>query len=57
MSMRYLDMGLIDSFALINFILELEEAFDIELSPEDTQSDEFRYLGGLINLIDKKQNG
>ena len=51
---RYLDAGHIDSFAIMGFIIELEELFGIELLPEDTQSDEFRTVGGLVRLIEKK---
>ena len=48
---RYLDAGHIDSLSIISFIVEIEEKFGITLSPEDTQSDEFRYIGGLAQLI------
>ncbi|NQU57230.1 MAG: hypothetical protein HQ513_08340 [Rhodospirillales bacterium] len=48
---RYLDAGHIDSFAIMNFIVELEAAFDIALSSEDTQSDEFRTVGGIVTII------
>ena len=51
---RYLDNGHIDSFAIINLIVEIEVAFDIVLSPEDTQSDEFRTPGGLVTLITER---
>lgn len=55
LSFRYLDEGIIDSMALIHFIMQIEEQFEIELTPEDTQSDEFRTVGGLINLITQKK--
>ena len=51
---RYLDAGHIDSLAIINFMIELEEKFNISLSPEDTQSDEFRYIEGLVKIIENK---
>jgi len=54
---RFLDKGHIDSLGIMGFIMEIEEIFNIELSPEDTQSDEFRSVGGLANLINKKING
>nr|WP_321271238.1 acyl carrier protein [uncultured Tolumonas sp.] len=55
---RYLDAKHLDSFGLIQFIVEIEDEFDIELTPEDTQSDEFRYVGGLVELISRKvKNG
>lgn len=49
---RYLDHGHIDSFALMGFIFDLEEAFGIELGTEQTQSDEFRYPLGLAKVIE-----
>lgn len=54
MKFRYLDSGLIDSFALTTFIMDIEDKFGITLTPEDTQSDQFRYVGGLIELISEK---
>jgi len=53
---RYLDRGHVDSIGLVKFIFELEDEFGIELSPEDTQSDEFRTIGGLITLVNRKIN-
>jgi acyl carrier protein len=56
MSYRYLDAGHIDSLSIINFIIELEEIFNITLTPEDTQSDDFRFISGLATMIDNKMN-
>lgn len=53
---RYLDAGHIDSLSVINFIVDLEEEFEVSLSPEDTQSDQFRTVGGLVTLIETKMN-
>ena len=33
-----------------------EDKFDIEFSAEDTQSDEFRTIGGLVKMITDKIN-
>lgn len=54
-SYRYLDAGHISSIALMAFVIELETHFEIELSPLDLQSDEFRYIGGLVGLIKQKR--
>lgn len=54
-SYRFLDAGIIDSFNLMQFIMEIEEEFNIELTPDDTQSEEFRTLGGLALIIDSKK--
>lgn len=54
---RFLDNGHVDSFGLVEFILEVEEYFGIRLSPEDTQSDEFRYVDGLAGIVREKLDG
>ena len=51
MAYRYLEVAHIDSFGLNEFIMEIEDQFNIALSPKDTQSEEFRSVGGLVQLI------
>ncbi|WP_440055630.1 acyl carrier protein [Pseudoalteromonas sp. T1lg65] len=53
---RPLDTGIIDSFGLMQFLMSIEEEFEIELDPEDTQSEEFRSLGGIAEIIKQKQS-
>ncbi len=53
---QFLDTGHVDSFNIIQFILEIEDSFGITLSTEDTESIEFRSIGGLIRLIERKLN-
>ena len=53
---RYLDEGHVDSIGLIQFILEIEEIFDISLNPQDTNSDQFRTVKGLCQIVEKKIN-
>ncbi len=48
---RFLETGHIDSFGLNDFIMEIEDEFDITLTPEDAQSEEFRTIGGLTEII------
>ena len=50
----YLDNHL-DSFGIMQFIMTVEEEFCITLTPEDTESEEFRTIGGLIEIIKRKQ--
>lgn len=50
----FLAAGIIDSMAIIKFILELEARFDIALSDEDIESDRFRSVRGLAALIGEK---
>jgi len=50
----YIDAGHLDSFNTIQFILEIEELFNIVLTPEDTTSDKFRTVDGLIQIVEEK---
>lgn len=52
--LRYLEGGILDSFGLMQFIVAIEEDFNVELTPEDTQSEQFRTLGGIAEIIDEK---
>ena len=52
----YIDAGHLDSFNTIQFILEIEERFNITLTPEDTTSEQFRNVGGLIQIVEDKLN-
>jgi len=51
---RYLDNHL-DSFGIMQFIMAVEEEFGITLDPQDTESEEFRTIGGVIEIIKRKQ--
>ena len=48
---RFLETGHIDSFQLNEFIMEIEDRYNIALSPEDIQSENFRSIGGLIEIV------
>ena len=51
---NFLKKGHIDSINLIKFILELEEAFKINLSEKDTTSKNFGIISGLKKIIKSK---
>jgi acyl carrier protein len=51
---NYIDSGHIDSIGLIKFILDLENEFGIDIAPEDMDSEEFRTIGGLAMLIERR---
>jgi acyl carrier protein len=50
---EYLEKGLLDSFGIVEMITEFEGRFEIQFSPEDLQSAEFRTIGGLIDLLER----
>ena len=49
-SFRYLDNHL-DSFEIIQFIMAVESEFSITLTPEMTESETFRTISGVVDLI------
>ena len=53
-STDYIDEGIVDSLAIIKFIVDLEQGFDIELTDEDIESPDFRTVAGLTALIAAK---
>ena len=56
MAYRYLDVAHIDSFGLNEFVMEIEDQFNVVLSPQDTQSEEFRSVSGLVELLENRIN-
>ena len=48
---RYLEEGWLDSFDLVDFLTYLEQEFNVELLPEDLQTESFRTLGGVVETI------
>jgi acyl carrier protein len=50
----YLASGHVDSVAIIQFILDLEMKFDIDIREEDLESPEFRTVAGLARMIAEK---
>jgi len=54
---RFIDSGHIDSLSLLNFVMDLEEHFQIELTDQDLESPEFRTVSGLAAMIQRKLPG
>ena len=53
----YLDIGVIDSLGIIEMVNYFEEIFQIRFSSSDMQSESFRSIGGLIELIERLMGG
>ena len=51
LELDYLEAGIVDSFGLIMLINQLEEDFQVLLDADVITSDEFRRIGGLIDII------
>ena len=50
----FFDNGHIDSLGLMQFLVVIEQEFDIELSEEDIVSKQFRTVSGLTSMIETK---
>lgn len=48
--------GIIDSFEVVNIVMELEEEFKIEIDPEDVIAENFASVDSIIRLIEKTIN-
>lgn len=55
-TINYIEAGYVDSMGIIKFVVELEQKFDIQISDDDMMSQEFKTIGGLIQLIKDKIN-
>ncbi len=51
---NYLESDRIDSFEIIQLIVGIESEFKILIEANDTESDEFRTIGGLIKIIENQ---
>ncbi|UZE97561.1 acyl carrier protein [Alkalimarinus alittae] len=51
---RFMESGHIDSLAVMKFILQIEDKFDIEISDEDMLSQQFQTVGGLSAIVNEK---
>ena len=47
-----LEEGLIDSFEIVNIVVELEEAFHIEIEPEFILPENFQTVESIVNLVE-----
>ena len=52
-----LEAGFIDSFQIVNIVMELESEFEIELDPELITPDNFRTISSITTLIENLING
>ena len=53
----YLGGGLIDSFGIIEMVTILEGELGIEFTPYDMRSEQFRTVGGLIDIAESLTAG
>lgn len=55
----FVENGYVDSMAMVQFIVLLEEEFGIAFTDEELQEGGFRTIGGLSRIVEKKmaENG
>ena len=50
-----IDDGLLDSFAILELIAELNDAFDIEITAKDFVEENFNSLDTLVTMVKRLQ--
>lgn len=53
---KLIDDGILDSFDIIQTVIELNEAFDVEISVQDLEPDNFNTVEAMWELIQKLKN-
>ena len=48
--------GIVDSFEVVNIVMELEEAFDIEIDAEDVVTENFETVDAIVAMVEKYIN-
>lgn len=51
-----IDNGILDSFDIVSLVAELNEAFDIEISPADLIPENFNSAEAIFALVEKLQD-
>ena len=51
-----IDNGILDSFDIVSLVGELNEAFDIEISPNDLIPENFNSAEAMFALVEKLQD-
>lgn len=54
LGLDYLHSGILDSLDVVELITRIEEKFGIQLTHEELTSDEFKSIGGVINIVSLK---
>lgn len=53
---KLIDDGVLDSFDIIQVVMALNEAFDVEIDVEDLEPDNFNTVEAMMDLIEKLQD-
>ncbi|MGI9491807.1 MAG: acyl carrier protein [Geminicoccaceae bacterium] len=55
-SLNLLDTGILDSTAVVELVLWLEETFQLEIDPESLTADNFATLDAMVEFIKQQSN-
>lgn len=53
---QMIDDGILDSFDIIQIVMEMNETFDVEIQVEDLQPENFNTVDAMVELITRLQN-
>lgn len=51
-----IESNIIDSFEIVNIVMELEEAFEIEIDADDVIAENFETVDAITALVEKYKN-
>lgn len=54
MNLNYAESGYVDSISMIQFIVEIEEEFNITFSNDELNDPDIKIVGKLIELVNSK---
>lgn len=49
-----IEEGVINSFVIVNIVMELEEAFDIEIDAENVTAENFQSVESILALVENE---
>lgn len=49
-----IEEGVINSFVIVNIVMELEEAFDIEIDAENVTAENFQNVESILALVENE---
>ncbi len=52
--LNFVEEGYITSLGIIQFVIALEEQFAIEFTEEELSSDDFKIVGKLVAMVERK---
>ncbi len=50
----YVSSGLVDSFGILELIVEIEKVFSLRFTSGDLEDPRFKNVGGLIQIVESK---